>query len=123
MKNYQLVKDFFNSIELNYLNLNDFINEDYLEQILDSNNPYLEILEILEDNNAFDIEIIYYSKAIEYLKEHDCSLSDSLEIAEEYGYQLKDLNSEILASLLASQNCRNEFYENEREITEFFNNL
>lgn len=123
MKNYQLIKDFFNSIELNYLNINDYITEDYFEQIINSKNPYLEILEILEDNNAFDIEIIYYSNAIDYLKNNDCSLTDSIEIALEYGYELKDINSEILASLLASRITYEAFQYYEDEINDFFNQL
>ena len=40
---------------------------------------------------------------MEYLKENDPSLSESLEIAAELGYDFKNLNSEILASLLASR--------------------
>ena len=73
--------------------------------------------ESIEDNNGFDIEIIYYSRAIEYLKENDNSLRESLEIASDMGYELKNLSSEVLASLLASQNARSEFEELETEIT------
>jgi hypothetical protein len=75
---------------------------------------------MIEDNQGFDSEIIYYSRAIEYLQENDPSLRNSLEIASEYGYEVSNLNSEILASLLASQNIREDFYKLEDEITEFF---
>ena len=80
-----------------------------------------EVRDLLEENNAFNVEIIYYSKAMNYLMENDASLLDSFRIAREYGYELKDLNSETLASLLASENARNEFYELEIEISNILN--
>ena len=46
-----------------------------------------------------------------------------MEIAIEYGYELENLSSEVLASLLASQNARSEFYELQSEIDEFFQDL
>ena len=45
-------------------------------------------------------EVIYYHNAIKFLAEHDPSLTESMEKAEEYGYTPKQLNSELLASLL-----------------------
>jgi hypothetical protein len=80
-----------------------------------------EVRDLLEDNNAFNVEIIYYSKAMRYLSEYDSTLKESLNIALDYGYSLKDLNSETLASLLASQNARNEFYSYEVEINNILN--
>ena len=47
----------------------------------------------------------------------------SLSIASEYGYDCKDLNSEILASLLASQNAREEFSELQNKIEDFFEEI
>lgn len=82
-----------------------------------------EIEEILNDQNALDVEIIYYSSAIEFLKENDPSLRESFEIASEFGYELKNLNSEILASLLASQYCRESFNEVQSEVEELLNEL
>jgi len=43
-----------------------------------------------------------------------------MNLAEEFGYSPKDISSELLASLLASQNAREEFYELQSEIEEFF---
>ena len=97
--------------------INDYINEDTLKEI----NSFDELLGELQETSAFDIEIIYYSNAIEYLKENDQSLCESLELAAEYGYETKNLNSELLASILASENARTEFYDLESEINEFFN--
>ena len=40
-----------------------------------------EIFDMLHDNGFFNVEIIYYSRAIKYLQENDPSLCESLEIA------------------------------------------
>ena len=82
-----------------------------------------DLRDAIENGNGFDIEIIYYSNAIEYLKENDNSLRESLAIADECGFEVKNLSSETLASLLASRNARDEFDELESEITEFFEQL
>lgn len=67
------------------------------------------ILEMIEDSNGFDVEIIYYGRAMEYLTDNDTSLQESLALADDMGFDLKSLNSEILASLLASENARESF--------------
>ena len=90
---------------------------------IDIDDPYYSIYQMIEDSNGFDIEIIYYHRAIEYLRLNDASLHESLSIASEYGYDCKDLNSEILASLLASQNAREEFSELQNEIEDFFEEI
>lgn len=102
--------------EIDILNLIDIDNIDY-------NDAFNSIYEMIDDNGGFDIDIIYYSRAIEYLSENDPSLTESLEIASEYGYSLSDINSELLASLLASQKAREEFYDLENEINDFFEGL
>lgn len=84
---------------------------------------YDDLYNQIEDSQGFDIDIIYYSNAIEYLSKNDPSLNESLSIATSMGFDLTSLNSEILASLLASQNAREEFSELENEITEFFEEL
>lgn len=99
--------------EVDVLGLVDIDNIDY-------NDAFNSIYEMIEDNNGFDIEIIYYSNAIEYLSNNDPSLSESLEIASEMGFTVDGLNSEILASLLASQNARADFFELQNEIDYFF---
>ena len=79
-----------------------------------------DLTEYLQDNSFFDVEIIYNSAAMEYLTEHDNSLRDSIGLASDMGYKTEDLNSELLASLLASENLKEEYYELEDEITELF---
>ena len=77
-----------------------------------------DVREILEDNGLFDIEIIYYTRAMDFLREHDSSLKESLGVAAEYGYSLENLNSELLATLLTSKYAREDFYELEDELEE-----
>lgn len=101
------------STEIDVLNLIDIDNIDY-------NDAFNSIYEMIDDNGGFDIEIIYYSRAVEYLSENDPSLRESLELASDMGCSLKDINSEILASLLASQNAREDFSGLENEINDFF---
>lgn len=116
----QKIVDFLTEIEndtkieiLSYINLQD----------IDLEKPFYSIYEAIDENNGFDIEIIYYSKAMEYLTRNDTSLSESIEIALDYGYELKNINSELLASLLASQNSREQFNNYENDINELFKNI
>ena len=67
-------------------------------------------------------EVIYYHEAIKYLMREDASLSDSLEIASEYGYTTEQLNSVLLATLLYQQNLTEQWYGIEEQVKEFFNN-
>jgi len=111
--------------------IQDFIN--YLDTKIDIDIKYFcstvdvesfdDIYEAIENNLGFEIDIVYYSSAIEYLKENDSSLMESIEIAANIGYDLKYINSELLASLLASKNIRIEFEELREEIEEFFESL
>jgi len=77
-----------------------------------------DLCEIIENNYGFNIDIIYYSKAIKYLSENDASLNESVEIASDMGYSTENLNSELLASLHASQKVREDFYSITDEIDE-----
>lgn len=99
--------------------ITDYVN---IEDI-DIENAFESIQETIEENGGFNIDIIYYSNAIKYLQENDPSLRESLEIASDFGFELKNLSSEVLASLLASENVRSEFYELQSEIDEFFQDL
>ena len=96
-------------------NFNDYvknyIDEKELEEIKDTDalREYLENLN--EDRSITDAEVIYYSNAMEYLGENDPSLNDSMELACDMGYELKNINSEVLASLLKSQNNGEDYQE------------
>ena len=116
------IEAFLNSLDAK-IEINDnLINYVDIENI-DFSDAFNSIYDMVNDKGGFYIEIIYYSRAIEYLQENDASLMESLEIAAEYGYELKNLNSEILASLLASQNAKDTFAELRDEIEEFFAEL
>jgi hypothetical protein len=89
----------------------NYIDEDRLKEIeeLDEIKEYLEELD--EDGEITRAEVIYYSNAIEYLKENDPSLNESLELANDMGFSLDKINSEVLASLLKTENNYNEYRE------------
>jgi predicted nucleic acid-binding Zn-ribbon protein len=113
------IEEFLKSLNIDNLEITDFID---IENI-DLNNPIESIYDQIDDNGGFNIEIIYYSNAIQYLQKNDPSLNESLNLAAELCYEVKNLNSEILASLLASQNVRNDFYDAESKISNFFEEL
>ncbi len=116
------IEAFLNSLDAK-IEINDnLINYVDIENI-DFSNAFNSIYEMVEENDGFNIEIIYYANAIKYLQENDASLYESLEIAEEYGYELKNLNSEVLASLLASRNSQESFFDVRDDIEEFFAEL
>ena len=67
--------------------IQDFINQldtkididiKYFCSTMDIDNSE-DIYEAIENNGGFDIEIIYYSNAIEYLRQNDSSLHNLLE--------------------------------------------
>lgn len=82
-----------------------------------------ELRENIDNGSGFDQEIIYYSNAIKYLTDNDASLRRSMEIASDMGYEVKNLNSEILASLLASEIERERFEELESFFDDYFTEL
>ena len=75
------------------------------------------------ENRLLDVEIIYYHKAMKYLMEHDTSLSESMQIAQDYGYDTNNINSELLASLLATHKNEEEFNYIQEELEELFDKL
>ena len=103
-------------IKLRHIDLLDYINGENV-------NSFNDIYEQVEEQGGFNVEIIYYSKAMEYLMENDTSLQNSMELAADFGYTPENINSELLASLLATQYSMEELYKYEHEITEFFNTL
>jgi len=99
----ELEKDYdFNDFIMNY------IDEDELKECEDASDVVKLIEQANEDYEITDTEVIYYTNAIEYLKQEDPSLSESIGIAEEFWFWLDGINSETLASLLATR--RNEEY-------------
>ncbi len=116
MKTHGQIKTFLDSIEIENVNLMDFVNIDEI----DTDNPAESIFDMINDEGGFNVDIIYYSNAIEYLKRYDNCLTESIEIAIEYGYTLENINSELLASLLASKNAMCDYWDYQDEINNFF---
>jgi hypothetical protein len=108
---YENLEILLDSIDINII---DFINESDLEDIEDAQ----DLFEELSEQYAFDVEIIYYTKAMDYLRENDTSLTESFEIASELGYEVENLNSETLASLHASRKLEEDFWDIAEEIDE-----
>tara|TARA_B100001175_G_scaffold241185_1_gene207521 strand:+ start:960 stop:1394 length:435 start_codon:yes stop_codon:yes gene_type:complete len=105
----ELMRDTLQQLTIKYLeeDATDFYNN--IEDLGEKDSQ--EIWEDLTDSGFFDVEVIYYHKAMEYLKENDCSLSESVELATEHGYTLENINSELLASLHASEKRREDFFQ------------
>jgi hypothetical protein len=117
MKRSEKIEKFFREeIKMNHIDIMYYVDADEV-------NSFDDVYEAIDNDRGFEVEVIYYTTAMEYLMERDSSLRESLEIAEEYGYTADNINSELLASLLASRECREEFMSYEDEITEFFNSL
>ena len=107
-----LLNNLLENVQIDNLDLQYFIENS-------GATTFEELVEYIRDNNGFDVEIIYFADAIDFLKEHDQSLSESIEIAVDLGYELSSINSELLASLLASKYCEQEFYDYQSEIEEY----
>ena len=113
------IKNFLRSIKIDNLYIDDYVN--YEE--IDMDSPFDSINDMIENNGGFNIEIIYYFNAMEYLSKNDPTLRVSIGIASEYMEDFRGLNSELLASLLASQIVREDFYNERDSIETFFNYL
>lgn len=98
------------------IDITDYLTEEDLEE--GNINDAQDLYDLLYENYAFDVEIIYYSTAMKYLTEHDQSLSESIEIAIERGYELENINSETLASLHASRQAEDDFWMIREDIDE-----
>ena len=58
-----------------------------------------------------EYQVIYYTTAIQILSEEDSSLMESIALAQEFGYELENINSELLATLLIQNLMREELAE------------
>ena len=110
------IEEFLNKIDIDNLDLTYHVDAEEV-------NSFEDLEDAIEADGGFNVDIIYYNRALSYLMEHDASLLESTEIAHELGYQARDINSEVLASLLASQKVREDFYSYQDEIECFFEGL
>lgn len=77
-----------------------------------------ELNEAVWDSGVLQEEFIYYHDAIKYLMENDPSLSEAFEIASEHCFDTKNLNSCVLAGLLASRLNEEDWHNLARELNE-----
>jgi len=84
----------FNDYVFNYMKEDDLLEIDGVDELRE----YFEKINV--NSSITNAEVIYYTNAIEFLKENDNSLNKSIEIAVEIGCTLENINSEVLASLL-----------------------
>ena len=108
------LKELFNGYDnlRGWIDLNDYVFEN---NVFDTEEDLREYLV----DRIREQEVIYYSTAMDYLKDNDNSLRTSLEIAYNYGYELKNINSELLATLLLQEDLMedlvNFIYEIEKQ--------
>lgn len=114
------LKELFNDARyLNeYIDIDSVLNTEYYDEITSIDELHNSLCERINE-----IEIIYYSTAIEILKEEDQSLTECLNLAHELSFTLDNLNSEILATLLIRERCfdRLNDFINEVEEENIFN--
>lgn len=91
-----------------------------LEYVYQEGMTFREYEEAMQTYINESSDIIYYSRAIEFLSENDPSLQDSMQIAADLGYTPDNLNSEVLASLLNNQYMHEDFSEVSEEIESYF---
>ncbi len=110
---FEKILNVISHLDIDFSHLQDEINEI---------NSFNELYDLFYKDNLLNVDIIYYNKAINYLSENDASLKESLDIALQYGYDLKNLNSEILASLHATECLNSKFSSLRNEIDNILNN-
>lgn len=90
--------------ELNTLNYLCDLDINYILEDCEDIEGVREAVEQMIQEN----EIIYYNNAIEFLKKEDQSLRESLDLAQEYGYSIENINSKLLATLLSQSRMMDE---------------
>ncbi len=118
------IKNYFDSLEFDNWCVSDYFSPDDYEDI-NFDDAYHYIMDYIGDCGGFDPTgaVVYYSKAMEFLQENDPTLTLSLSLADNDGYRIGDLNSEILASILKMNMIQNMLYDRADDISAFFYEL
>ena len=118
-KQIELLKTIIEEEEAGY-DFNDFIfnyiDEEELVGVTDISELIEYLRELNDDLQITEKEVIYHANAIEYLAENDPSLQESLSIARDFGYTIDNIHSELLATLLLSE-------ENLKDYDNFLNDI
>jgi hypothetical protein len=102
------------------------MNKEKITELLDNIDIDIDLSEVKTIDELDELvtehitgqEVIYYANAIKYLAENDPSLNESLELASQMGYETKDLNSELLATILLQENMNADYTEIREQIKE-----
>lgn len=124
-KKIEALRQFLNGLKIEHIDICQYLYDDSeIESIITNSNPFDKLLETIDENGIFnDIYIMYHTVALDFLRDNDSSLQDSLGLAHDLGYTAENLNSELLASLLAADIARNELSDKENAINEFVESL
>lgn len=76
-----------------------------------------DVIAYIEDK-IYEIEVIYYDNAMKILSKYDPSLQESMGYADEMGLSCKDINSELLATLLCQEWAKQDLYNITDDIEE-----
>tara|TARA_R110000850_G_scaffold100331_5_gene207599 strand:+ start:2050 stop:2406 length:357 start_codon:yes stop_codon:yes gene_type:complete len=102
-------------------NIDFYASDYYYDDNMNDINDFDDLINFLDEKNALQVEVIYYNKAMSYLSEHDPALQHTLELASDLGFELSKLNSETLASILATDNLRNDINDLSDDINDILN--
>jgi len=116
----KLVESFKNNDELSDIDIVYHLDNCDID---DEDLSFDKITEYFEDQSVFNKEVIYYGRAMEYLMDNDSSLNESMSLAHDLGYTPDNINSELLASLLKSQNLRQEWNDQQDTVEELIDEV
>jgi len=125
-KKIEALRTFIKALDIRHLDIYNHLEDYQLKAIIESEDekPFDALVSILEESTIFsEIYIMFYASAMQYLTENDITLYRAMEVAEDLGYTPKQLNSELLASLLAADIAREELKKKETEFNNFIENL
>ena len=121
----EALREFLRTLNVRHLDISNHLEDYHLQSIIESDEkPFDTLNSILEESTIWqEIYIMYYGTAMQYLTDYDVTLYRAMEIADNLGYTPKQLNSELLASILAADIAREELNSKETEFNEFIENL
>jgi hypothetical protein len=115
MKTYEQIKEFLESLLIDK-NIVNSININMIDQ----NNPFDSIFNLLSSINGFHKKFVNSKEAMDYLMKYDTSLVTSLNLAGGYGLGVYDINAITLATVLSNERGINSLYEMRDQIEDFF---
>lgn len=114
MKTFNEFCEFVNEHDLLVDYIQNYISADEIKEVED----FDALTDELENQGAFNHEIIYTYNAMKYLCE-GCNFDESLQYAAELCYEVQNLNSELLASIHRQMSAREQWYKLRDEIEDF----